>query len=119
MCLVYYYEFYRILFESLDNWYVSSALQAVHLAHEWVMFPFRCTEFYYNNYLKYMNKTITWPCMRFVLEPIRLNRACMTLRDWQCFLCVDFSLRLCLMLFISFGYYSMILFLHYGYNRHN
>eukprot|EP00494_Astrolonche_serrata_P011597 UN11684 len=23
------------------------------------------------------------------------------------------------MLFISFGYYSMILFLHYGYNRHN
>jgi hypothetical protein len=43
LCLLFYYTFYRVLFQSVDSWSVFLILQLLHLSFEWLCYPFRAS----------------------------------------------------------------------------
>merc|ERR1719285_547702 len=49
-CVIFYYTFYRSLFDNLDSIIIFGGLQFVHILHEWLMYPCRVTEWYYRRY---------------------------------------------------------------------
>ena len=41
MCLLFYFTFYRVLFESITSWSEFMLLQAIHFSWEWLAYPLR------------------------------------------------------------------------------
>ena len=46
MACMYYFSFYRILFESISAWWVFGILQVLHLTGEWFLYPFRTSQWF-------------------------------------------------------------------------
>ena len=44
LCLMFYYTFYRVLFESIPDWGTFFALEACHLFFEWICYPLRASD---------------------------------------------------------------------------
>ena len=91
-CLCFYYNFYRVLFESIPNWNTFLALESCHLFFEWVNYPLRASEGF--------NKVIADLCqsesvdkrIREVLEGIFFPYG-LDFTDWQYFVALDFGIR--------------------------
>jgi hypothetical protein len=91
-CLCFYYNFYRVLFESIPNWPTFLALEACHLFFEWVNYPLRASEGF--------NKFIADLCqnqsidkrIREVLEGVFFPYG-LDFVDWQYFVALDFGIR--------------------------
>jgi hypothetical protein len=98
MCLLFYYTFYRVLFESITSWFLFIAFQLIHLSSEWLLYPFRATETFYLT-LQCMTSKITGNKCTQVVGSI-LTTGGLNHRDWQCFIGLDFGLR-CIVLMLS------------------
>jgi hypothetical protein len=48
MCLLFYFTFYRVLFESINSWVTFFACQVLHVCSEWVLYPLRASQLFYN-----------------------------------------------------------------------
>lgn len=46
--MMYFYTFYRLLFESVQSWAVFMAFQVIHMAIEWLSYPVRGSQWFYN-----------------------------------------------------------------------
>lgn len=82
---LFYYAFYRMLFEEFVSWPVFTLLQIVHLIMEWVFYCGRATTGFY--------KFVT--SLHWIFTPIK-NMVLMkglAHRDWQVFLALDFAMR--------------------------
>ena len=89
MCTMFYFTFYRMLFEEFVGWTIFIELQVSHFALEWFVYVIRGTETFYSS----MN-----------LIPIKSIRGLLmmqglSLRDWQVFLSLDFSIRVLIIIF--------------------
>lgn len=106
MCLLFYYTFYRVLFESVTSWELFSAFQVIHLSSEWVLYPLRATSWYFNSmqYVSTRAETSSmWGCLSAVLTTGGLSH-----RDWQCFIALDFGLRCVVFVVSSIGISTML-----------
>jgi hypothetical protein len=94
MCLLFYYTFYRVLFESISSWSEFFIFQAVHLFSEWMMYPFRASHAMYER--------VRWLEERLGLNgtflPCGLNQ-----QDWLCFIALDFGIRCTVMVATGVG----------------
>lgn len=93
MSLLFYFTFYRVLFESVSSWVVFLGFQFLHLGSEWVMYPVRGHEWVFN-LLCYVEEQVV--CLRGVLLPPQLDY-----NDFLNFLALDFGIRCIVMVSAS------------------
>eukprot|EP01012_Entosiphon_sulcatum_P013591 TRINITY_DN18818_c0_g1_i1.p1 TRINITY_DN18818_c0_g1~~TRINITY_DN18818_c0_g1_i1.p1 ORF type:complete len:452 (+),score=54.61 TRINITY_DN18818_c0_g1_i1:193-1548(+) len=108
--LLFYYTFYRALFEKINTWWTFLVLKGLHLLYEWMAYPLRATRTYFS----VVNSAPEGP-LRNVMQFFFLRRG-VNLRDWQCFLALDYILRICVMLHSLICYLLYMAFLRYSYN---
>lgn len=83
-CLLYYYTFYRVLFESIDGWGEFMFIECIHLLSEWCLYPMRSME-------------LTYSCLqqterRFLPRGSILSRG-LNHWDWLNFISLEFGIR--------------------------
>lgn len=89
-CLMFYYLFYRVLFESIPNWGTFFVLEICHLVFEWICYPLRASNTVngYLTELMKLEKRCGCGLLRVVFAPYGLN-----MLDWQYFVALDFGIR--------------------------
>jgi hypothetical protein len=95
--LMFYYTFYRVLFESVRSVPEFIGLQCLHLLSEWILYVLRASEWYFNTVEGLSN--IFWKCL---LPQPRIPH-----RDWQQFIALDFGIRCTI--FIASDYAILLL----------
>ncbi len=95
--LMFYYTFYRVLFESIRSVPEFLGLQLLHLVSEWVLYVFRATETYYN-----IAEGLGEKYFKCLLPQPRLPH-----KDWQQFIALDFGIRCTV--FVATGYAVLLL----------
>lgn len=81
MLTLFYFVFYRMLFEEFIGWEMFILVQVFHFALEWVVYLLRSTEWYFN----------LWHALPHCGAFISVQY---TLRDWQVFLSLDLAMRM-------------------------
>lgn len=89
--LMFFYSFYRLIFESVDSWSVFIVLQVIHLAFEWLTYPLRASKLLYP-YLMYLQEHPRLPWLRNAFVPFNTD-----FRDWLDFISLDFGVRIVVM----------------------
>jgi hypothetical protein len=89
LSLLFYYAFYRVLFESVSSWEVFFTLQALHLSLEWLCYPFRASIYFANmcSYLRYNGGMLG----RFIAD--LFGSQYVSNEDWKRFIALDFGIR--------------------------
>jgi len=110
--LTYYYLFHRIIFTTVKSPYEFALLQGLHIAFEWFMYPFRATDWYYHRSMMVSNR------MTFLPKKLRgfLSQTNVTCIQWRAFLCLDYGVRLFMMLTVTIAYTLFSIFLRFSYN---
>ena len=91
MCTLFYFTFYRLLFEQFIGWGLFFGIQAIHFAMEWCMYCVRGTRSFYN-FTKNLPDCLSVVRNAFVMPGL-------SFRDWQMFLSLDFSIRVSILIF--------------------
>jgi hypothetical protein len=94
MCLLFYYTFYRVLFESISSWPEFFFFQAVHLFSEWMLYPIRASRAIFER--------VRWLEDRLDLNGAFLSNG-LNHKDWLCFIALDFGVRCCVMVATGLG----------------
>jgi hypothetical protein len=94
MCLLFYYTFYRVLFESISLWSEFFFFQAVHLFSEWMLYPFRASHAMYER-VRWLEERLG---LKGTFLPCGLNQ-----QDWLCFIALDFGIRCTVMVATGVG----------------
>ena len=91
MLTLFYFTFYRMLFEQFVSWPVFVFLQAVHLLSEWFLYCVRATDSFYQ----------LFKAIPDIFGPVKhmVVMKGLSHRDWQVFLALDFALRVGIMIF--------------------
>jgi len=105
MGLMFYYTYYRLLFESITSWYLFFGFQGVHLLSEWMLYPMRCSRWLSKQMLELQK---ICPCLKGVFIPKRTNYS-----DWVQFVALDFSLRVVVMICSAIGILVLTLTIDY------
>ena len=84
MTTLFYFTFYRMLFETFISWEVFLSVQCTHILLEWFMYCWRGSSFVY----EVMEGLPVW----FPPRGLVVMRG-LSLRDWQMFLGLDFVMR--------------------------
>jgi hypothetical protein len=100
MGLLYYYTFYRVLFESIHSVSEFALLQMVHLTSEWVLYVGRSSTFYY----QWTDRLIVQSCLQSCFDN---HNQRLSYRNWQEFIALDFGIRCSI--FVSTGYGILLL----------
>jgi len=122
--LMFYYSFYRVLFDSLggsvESYFVFAAVQVQHVLHEWVFYPLRATKKYYDWYRSFVKgiREYQSTILDALFAPLSLKLV-FSYRDWASFVTLDYGLRFCVAIFTSITYVTYFTFLRYGWNRHH
>jgi hypothetical protein len=106
LCLLFYYIFYRVLFESIRNWTLFALFQVIHLGSEWFLYPFRASEFFFSVSEAAKDAALDshkteWTRFfyrNFVARIFNTNN--LGHEDWQHFITLDFGIR-CVVLTVS------------------
>ena len=105
LCLMFYYTFYRVLFESIPDWSTFFILVFCHLFFEWVCYPLRASDTFNACLSKHRNKEnsddgsssgssiksaskIVGKVLEAFFFPYGLDFV-----DWQYFIALDFGIR--------------------------
>jgi len=97
---LFYYTFYRMLFEEFVSWPIFILVQIVHIFSEWMLYCVRATDWVYD-----FVKSLPW-----IFTPIK-NAVIMkglSHRDWQVFLALDFSMRTGVMVMSAAAFVLML-----------
>ena len=96
--LMFYYIFYRVLFESIHSIPEFLALQTLHLVSEWVLYVVRATKQYYE-----ITEWIGEKYLSFLLVKPRLSHT-----YWQQFIALDFGIRCTVFVSTAFGFLVLL-----------
>ncbi len=96
--VMFYYTFYRVLFESIKSVPEFAIFQVLHLASEWILYVFRATEWYYN-----LTETLGKKYFSRFLAAQRLPH-----KHWQRFMALDFGIRCTVFVITAFGMFFLI-----------
>jgi hypothetical protein len=96
MGLLYYYTFYRVLFESVRSIGEFIVLLSVHLVSEWILYVARSSLIYYQ-----LTDAFSQRCLKC------LGNQRLTYEAWQEFIALDFGIRCSI--FVSTGYGILLL----------
>ena len=91
MCTLFYFTFYRMLFEEFVGWDLFIGIQLAHMILEWVLYCLRATHTFY----KFFKNLPDW--MGGVKNMVIMKG--LSHRDWQVFLSLDFAIRAEIMIF--------------------
>jgi len=87
--LLFYYTFYRVLFESISSWEMFFIFQVLHLASEWLLYPLRASQAFYD----FMEKLRKSERFSSKMLGMFVNANGLNLSDWRCFIVLDFGIR--------------------------
>lgn len=107
MCLLFYYTFYRVLFESLHSWPWFFLTQLAHLGSEWLLYVARGSESMFS-LSQSLKSSILLSCLSDIITPYDLTH-----RDWVHFICLDFGIRCCVMISTGLGVLLLLLTINY------
>eukprot|EP00658_Telonema_sp_P-2_P015655 TRINITY_DN16041_c0_g1_i2.p1 TRINITY_DN16041_c0_g1~~TRINITY_DN16041_c0_g1_i2.p1 ORF type:complete len:386 (-),score=79.35 TRINITY_DN16041_c0_g1_i2:319-1476(-) len=91
MCSLFYYTFYRTLFEHFGSYTTLAVFLALHLGHEWLIYVFRATSAFFEIYSRWAEPAGT--TARWLLEVLLLPPGDLTLRDVQHCVAIELALR--------------------------
>lgn len=100
MCTLFYFTFYRMLFEQFITWEVFASVQVTHIFFEWFIYCWRGTSAFYG----VMESLPDW----FPLKGLVVMQG-LSLRDWQMFLGLDFVMRVIVFLATAPAFVIMML----------
>jgi len=124
MILIYYYSFYRVLFDSLggsvQRYLVFIGVQVLHVLHEWVFYPLRATQTYYKWYRSAVKGIGEYKStlLDALFAPLS-QKLVFSYKDWASFVTLDYGLRVSVAVFTSITYVTYYTFLRYGWNRYH
>ena len=89
ICLMFYYTFYRVLFESIQDWATFFVIELCHLFFEWICYPLRASDTL-NRLIEYLlpDSSHTGRVVKSFIFPYGLNYV-----DWHYFIALDFGIR--------------------------
>merc|ERR1712137_1401768 len=89
---LFYFFFYRAMFDHVHDWYTFAVLQASHLLCEWLIHPARASVWYYSRVRSLCDKAS--PRVREVLLIMLLTaQPNVVYNDWVCFVALETSIR--------------------------
>jgi heme exporter protein D len=137
MGLMFYYTFYRVLFESIHSIVEFMAFQILHLGSEWVLYVVRASEWYHRHsfaWFDYFSDMFErgWLKVKYLLcicgsdtsiDQRKLSSRTMQLphRTWQEFVALDFGIRCAIFVATAYGMSLLLLTLNVvpSVRRHN
>ncbi len=124
--LMFYYVFYRVLFESIHNIPDFLALQVLHITSEWILYVFRATQWYYNTreslvttlfthyyYHYYYCSRSCCPCCCVSQSQEQEQPRTTSYRDWQQFIALDFGIRIVVFIASAIGFLMLLTTIQY------
>jgi len=118
--LNFYYVFYRSLFDTVGSFWIFMGLQFIHFLHDWVFYPLRATELYYNFYKRSIKGAgkLKSKVLDALLAPINA-KLCFSYRDWCSFITLDYSVRIIIQIYTFVWFVGGFSFLRYGWNNNH
>ena len=107
LCLLFYYTFYRVLFQSVDTWTVFVMLELLHLSLEWMSYPFRASKLF-----QYIIETIRKRggyCGETIADVFCSKR--IAAEDWCKFIALDFGIRVTIVVSSGIGISLLLILL--------
>jgi hypothetical protein len=111
MGLLFYYTFYRVLFESINSWQLFFAFQVIHLVSEWIMYPLRGSPALMQC-LTSIDLSFCLPSYMINLLPSLMPQGT-NYEDWINFIALDFGVRVVVMITSSFGILILLVTIDY------
>jgi hypothetical protein len=99
LCLLFYYTFYRVLFQSVSSWSVFLTFQVMHLSFEWLCYPFRASATFAKLCL-WIRDHGGW-VGNFIAD--LFGSKYVTFEDWKRFIALDFGIRVTVVLSSGIG----------------
>jgi hypothetical protein len=103
--LMYFYTFYRLLFESIKSWGVFFSLQVIHVSIEWICYPLRASSLCYQLMKRIEHKYFYGQAW---LIPKHTN-----FEDWLDFITLDFGVRVVVMISTAIGIMILLITVEY------
>lgn len=89
---LFYFGYYRMLFEEFVTWPVFVFVQVVHFTMEWLIYCFRASELFYQ-FITEADRSLPAAWRRYSNLTVFITKG-LSHRDWQMFLSVELQLRL-------------------------
>ena len=106
MCALFYFSFYRLLFEAVGSYGEFFALQFIHVLSEWLTYPFMASDFWIN----IVDHSPEWA--RFFLEAVRGASK----RERACYITNAFGVRIMTFIYTSIAFVVFHAFVVLGWN---
>ena len=101
MCLLFYFTFYRVLFESISSWPEFMLLLLIHFIWEWFAYPLRCSASFFSAANALESR---YPLLKgWLLVPG------MDQRDFLAFTALDFGIRCTVMVSTALAILGLLL----------
>lgn len=89
--LMFYFTFYRVLFESIVVWWEFVVFQVLHVISEWILYPLRASNYFFEQQREAM-KYLPWK-KKTQEDAKGFELITIGYEDWLDFVCLDFGLR--------------------------
>ena len=106
MCALFYFSFYRLLFEAVSGYVQFFALQALHVCLEWVTYPMMAS----SSWLHIVDQSPNWARAFLEVMP-KLSK-----RERACYLTNAFGIRIMCFIYTSIGFITYKTFIVLGWN---
>ncbi len=113
--LMFYFTFYRVLFESIVVWWEFLLFQVMHILSEWILYPCRASQYFYQKQKAFIEML---PWTEKDTQKDKIDG--LGYEDWLDFICLDFGFRVFIELTSGFSmlFYFLLIdyvpWIHYG-----
>eukprot|EP00658_Telonema_sp_P-2_P036021 TRINITY_DN26115_c0_g1_i2.p1 TRINITY_DN26115_c0_g1~~TRINITY_DN26115_c0_g1_i2.p1 ORF type:complete len:474 (-),score=99.02 TRINITY_DN26115_c0_g1_i2:102-1523(-) len=108
---LFYYTFYRSLFDKIEDTWIFVLVQVLHLTHEWVVFPFKASETCYEVYT-YLDQWLQGGITQQIIRNVMLAPGVRCHRDLQCAVTMELALRMLSSLFSALVFLTPVSYTH-------
>jgi len=105
MCSLFYFAFYRLLFEAVESFWQFAALQVLHVAAEWFNYGFMASKYWF----LLIDRLPGW------LRSFLVMRGASN-REWQCYVTNAFGIRITVFIYTSIAFILFKSFVVFGWN---
>eukprot|EP00656_Telonema_subtile_P009570 TRINITY_DN1450_c0_g1_i16.p1 TRINITY_DN1450_c0_g1~~TRINITY_DN1450_c0_g1_i16.p1 ORF type:complete len:300 (-),score=44.78 TRINITY_DN1450_c0_g1_i16:21-920(-) len=116
-CSLFYFVFYRSLFELISSVWEFLLICIVHMLQEWVFYPCRCTSTAFEWYHWLNRKFEGHPTLQWAVVAAFMPPEGKTLRHLEYFVATDKCLRSAAFVFTTVGFIVVLNFMTYGFNQ--
>jgi len=115
-CTLFYYTFYRTLFDSIHSPFEFVGLVAMHTVQEWTLNVFLASQYAFNIYRSLYEAMHGCPWMQQLLSSW-LPPGCASLRDMQSYSATEVGMNSSASVFASLGFVIIICMTNYGWSK--